>query len=145
MPGSPRSFAQFSMSQRLNDHARGEPGDKATFLEGSVSMFTHVNQLVYSWELQQMLHWQRGLWIAMATAKFSQLDTFNPDVDYVTAFIERVHLLFAANNIPNKKAVAVFLSTIGGKTSTLLQNFISPEHPETLKVIGAHGHSEATL
>ena len=27
---SPRSFAQFSMSQRSNGRARGEPGDEAT-------------------------------------------------------------------------------------------------------------------
>ena len=70
----------------------------------------------------------------MATAKFSQLDAFNPDSDSVTAYIERVHLFFTANDIPDKKTVPVFLSTIGGKTYELLRNLVAPTPPETLKL-----------
>ena len=64
-------------------------------------------------------------------ATFRQLQAFNPDTDTdsVTAYIERVHLFFAANEIPDKKTVAVFLSTIGGKTYELLRNLVSPNPP----------------
>ena len=67
-------------------------------------------------------------------AKFGQLESFNPDTDSVSACIERVHLFFAANDIPDKKAVAVFLSTIGAKTYELLRNLLSPTPLESLKL-----------
>ena len=67
-------------------------------------------------------------------ATFGQLQAFNPDTDSVTAYIERVHLFFAANEIPDKKTVAVFLSTIEGKTYELLRNLVSPSPPESLKL-----------
>ena len=67
-------------------------------------------------------------------AIFGQLQAFNPDTDSVTAYIERVHLFFAANEIPDKKTVAVFLSTIGGKTYELLRNLVSPKPPESLRL-----------
>ena len=67
-------------------------------------------------------------------AIFGQLQAFNPDTDSVTAYIERDHLFFAANEIPDKKTVAVFLSTIGGKTYELLRNLVSPKPPESLKL-----------
>ena len=68
-------------------------------------------------------------------ATFGQLQVFNPDTDSVTAYIERVHLFFAANEIPDKKTVAVFHSTIGGKTYELLRNLVSPKPPESLKLL----------
>ena len=67
-------------------------------------------------------------------AKFGQLESFNPDTDSVSAYIERVHLFFGANDIPDKKAVAVFLSTIGAKTYELLRNLLSPTPLEALKL-----------
>ena len=67
-------------------------------------------------------------------ATYGQLQAFNPDTDSVTAYIERVHLFFAANDIPDKKLVPVFLSTIGGKTYELLRNLVNPNPPETLKL-----------
>ena len=48
--------------------------------------------------------------------------------------IERVHLFFTANDIPDKKTVPVFLSTIEGKTYELLQNLVALTPPETLKL-----------
>ena len=56
------------------------------------------------------------------------------DTDSVTAYIERVHLFFQANDIKDEKKVAVFLSTIGGKTYELLRHLVSPVRPETLKL-----------
>ena len=53
-----------------------------------------------------------------------------------------VHLFFAANQIPDKKTVAVFLRTIGGKTYELLR---VPEPPRVPQAIRAYGHFEATL
>ena len=66
----------------------------------------------------------------MATV-YGQLQAFNPDSDSVAAYIERVHLFFAANDIPDKKMVPVFLSTVGGKTYELLRNLVSPKPPES--------------
>ena len=66
----------------------------------------------------------------MATI-YGQLQPFNPDSDSVAAYIERVHLFFAANDIPDKK---MFLSTVGGKIYELLRNLVSPKSPETLKL-----------
>lgn len=70
----------------------------------------------------------------MATPTLGQLQPFNSDTDSITAYIERVHLFFAANDIPDKKKVPVFLSTIGGSTYELLRNLVSPELPESLKL-----------
>ena len=67
-------------------------------------------------------------------ATFGQLQAFNPDTDSITAYIERVHLFLAANEIPDKKTVAVFLSTIVGKMYELLRNLVSPKPPESLKL-----------
>lgn len=75
----------------------------------------------------------------MATAKFGQLEAFNPHTDSVTAHI---HLFFAANDIPEKKAVAVYLSTFGGKTYELLRTLTAPNPPVTLKLSEL---TEATL
>jgi len=65
---------------------------------------------------------------------YGLLEAFNPDTDYVRAYIERAHLFFEANDIKDEKKVAVFLSTIGGKTYELLRNLVSPVRPETLKL-----------
>ena len=69
----------------------------------------------------------------MATV-YGQLQAFNPDSDSVAAYIERVHLFFAANDIPDKKMVPVFLSTVGGKTYELLRNLVSPKPPQSFKL-----------
>ena len=58
---------------------------------------------------------------------------FNPDSDSLTAYIERVNLLFTANDIPTEKRVAVFLSVIGGKTYEPLCNLVLPKLPDSLK------------
>ena len=68
------------------------------------------------------------------TTVLGQLDAFNPESDSVTVYIERVHLFFTANNIPDKKTVPVFLSTSGWKSYEHLRNFIAPTPPETLKL-----------
>ena len=44
--------------------------------------------------------------------------------------MERVDLFFAANDIKADKRVAVFLSSVGAPTYTLLRDLISPEKPQ---------------
>ena len=66
-------------------------------------------------------------------ATFGKVQEFNPDSDSLTAYIERVNLLFTANDIPTEKRVAVFLSVIGGKTYEPLCNLVLPKSPDSLK------------
>jgi len=53
---------------------------------------------------------------------FGHLETFNPDSETITAYLERVDLFFQANAVKEEGKVAVFLSVIGRKTYSLLRN-----------------------
>ena len=66
-----------------------------------------------------------------ANHTFGHIQEFQPDSDSITAYIERMNLFFVANDVPNEKKVAVFLSVIGGKTYTLLRSLLSPQLPQS--------------
>jgi len=55
-----------------------------------------------------------------------RIDEFQQENESIEAYLERVDLYFAANDIAEGKRVAVFLSVIGGKTYTLLRNLLAP-------------------
>ena len=59
------------------------------------------------------------------------MDEFLPENESVTAYLERIELYLAANDIAEAKRVPVFLSVIGGKTYTLLRNLLAPDKPST--------------
>ena len=67
----------------------------------------------------------------MATASFGRMDEFLPENESVTAYLERIELYLAANDIAEAKRVPVFLSVIVGKTYTLLRNLLAPDKPST--------------
>ena len=46
---------------------------------------------------------------------YRKLSEFHPEVESISAYLERVELFFTANNIADNTKVAVFLSVIGGK------------------------------
>ena len=72
------------------------------------------------------------MWIATnANHTFRHIQEFQPDSDTITAYIERMNLFFMANEIPNVKKIAVFLSIIGGKTYALLRSLLSPQLLQT--------------
>ena len=59
-------------------------------------------------------------------AQFGQLPAFHPETEKIAAYLERVELFFAANDIKPDKRVAIFLSYVGGKTYSLLRDLLAP-------------------
>lgn len=47
-----------------------------------------------------------------------------------SAYLERVQLFFIANDVPEAKKVAVFLSVVGSKTYSLLRSLVAPTLPQ---------------
>ena len=63
----------------------------------------------------------------MATDTIGQLSEFNPEIDSVTAYIERVQFFLEANEIKREKYIAVLISTIGIRTHAKLWDILAPE------------------
>ena len=59
-----------------------------------------------------------------------QLPEFNSQTDSFKSYVERAHLFFEANSIADEKKLAVFLSSVGGKTYDLLRNLEAPAQPK---------------
>lgn len=55
---------------------------------------------------------------------------FKPDAESVMAYLKRMKLLLLANEVPNKKHVAIFLSLLGGTTYGILRSLCAPEKPQ---------------
>ena len=66
----------------------------------------------------------------MGSKNFGQLEEFNSRTDSFQAYVERANLYFEANGIKEEKQLAVFLSSIGGKTYELLRNLLAPTLPK---------------
>ena len=49
-------------------------------------------------------------------SQFGQLPEYHSETEGITAYLERVELFFAANDIADNKCVSIFLSSMGGKT-----------------------------
>ena len=62
-------------------------------------------------------------------ATFGRLEEFNPRKETISSYLERIELYFLANEIAEKKQVAVFLSVIGGQMYSLLRNLLAPAKP----------------
>ena len=62
-------------------------------------------------------------------ATLGKLEDFKQDAEPFQAYLERVNIFFAANDIPEDKKVPVFLSTIGGTTYGLVRNLVAPDAP----------------
>ena len=59
------------------------------------------------------------------------IEQFKPEEESITAYLERVELYFAANNInKGEKKVTVFLSVVGIQAYTLLRDSVSPAKPK---------------
>ena len=56
-------------------------------------------------------------------------DTYNPDTDDWSAYVERLELFFLANEIKDDKKVATLLTVLGTKAYSLLRNIIAPSKP----------------
>jgi len=62
-------------------------------------------------------------------ATFGHLEEFKPTKATITSYLERIELYFLANDIVEKKQVAVFLSVIGRQMYTLLRNLLALAKP----------------
>ena len=65
---------------------------------------------------------------AMA-ARYGQLQEFKPGSDSINAYLERVSLYFAANDVADGKKVPVLLSSIGAPIYAVLSDLLAPEKP----------------
>ena len=64
-------------------------------------------------------------------SSIGKIDEFKPEEESVAAYLERMELFFAANNIKEaEKQVTVFLSVVGANTYTLLRGLVAPEKPK---------------
>ena len=54
------------------------------------------------------------------TTALGKLAEFNPEESSLSAYLERVHIFFVANSIPESKQVPVFLNAIGATTYSVL-------------------------
>ena len=64
----------------------------------------------------------------MAT-QYGRLQEFKPESDSIKAYLERVSLYFAANEIADGKKVPVLLSSIGAPIYALLSDLLAPDPP----------------
>ena len=56
-----------------------------------------------------------------------KIEQFKPEEESITAYLERVELYFAANDInEGEKKVTIFLSVVGMQAYTLLRDLVSP-------------------
>ena len=60
----------------------------------------------------------------------ANLKEFEPENKRVSSYLERVELYFTANEIAERRRVAVFLSVIGAKMYSLLRDLVSPVSPK---------------
>ena len=61
-------------------------------------------------------------------ATFGQIQEFDPSLDSITIYIERIKL-FLSNDVAAKKKVPVFLSMIGKRIYSFLRDLMSPDVP----------------
>ena len=57
------------------------------------------------------------------------MDSFNPDTDDWSAYVERLESFFLAHEIKDDKKVAVLLTVLGAKAYSLLRTIIAPGKP----------------
>ena len=62
-------------------------------------------------------------------ARYGQLQEFKPGSDSINAYLERVSLYFAANDVADGKKVPVLLSSIGAPIYAVLSDLLAPEKP----------------
>ena len=66
----------------------------------------------------------------MATSlPFGKLEEFDPGSSSFSAYLERVEIFFAANDIADEKKVPIFLNTIGATVYSTLRDLLAPASP----------------
>ena len=79
-----------------------------------------------------------------APTKYGILAEYQPDIESIEVYEDRVRVFLVANEIPEERQVAVLLSVIGAPHFSLLSSLLAPEKPsdktvdELLDVLRAH-------
>ena len=63
-------------------------------------------------------------------ATYGTLTEFRRETEEFSAYLERVELYFAANEIAEEKQVPIFLNVVGGATYGLLRSLVAPDSPK---------------
>ena len=66
----------------------------------------------------------------MGSATFGRMQEFVPESESITAYLERIDLFFAANDVAEDKRVPVLLSVVGMKPYALLRSLLAPKAPK---------------
>jgi hypothetical protein len=61
---------------------------------------------------------------------YGKINEYQPEEEKITSYLERVDILFSANNFAEGKRVVVLLSVIGSKTYGTLCDLVAPERPQ---------------
>ena len=99
------------------------------------------NYSVWLSHAQRYYIWRRGFSEtsqALMATQYGRLREFHPETDTIKAYLERVDLYFAANEVAEDKRVPILLSSIGPSTYSLLSDLTAPASPgsKTLQQIG---------
>ena len=65
-----------------------------------------------------------------ANRTVGQMQEFNPDIETVTAYLERFQMFVAANGIEDAKLVPTLLTVVGSKHYSLIRGLVSPVLPK---------------
>ena len=65
----------------------------------------------------------------MASPTLGKLEEYQPGEERFSAYMERVHIFFAANDVAAAKQVPVLLSVIGSQTYAILRDLLAPASP----------------
>ena len=75
----------------------------------------------------------------MAHMAFGHIQEFDPNVEGISSYLERMGLYFVANKIESERQVAVFLSLIGGKNYALLRDLLLPQQLKDVSLVELMG------
>ena len=75
---------------------------------------------------------------------YGQMLEFEPSAESFSVYVERVNLLFTANEVPEEKRVPVFLTIVGKSTYALLRNLLQPSLPKD-KMFEDNGNTQEAL
>ena len=73
------------------------------------------------------------LHLATRMVTIGRLEELDVDKDDFDCYVERMEQFFLANDVPNAKKAAVFLSAIGARAYELLRNLLTPDPPKNKK------------
>ena len=66
---------------------------------------------------------------ASGTFTFGQISKFQPELESIETYEQRVKMLLQANEVATKKEVPIFLSIIDASNFALLTSLLAPEQP----------------